>query len=130
MGGQVLSICRRRLLSRLAGNRQPDRTDDAVADGIEVLQALRILPYDLVFMDIRMPEMDGITAPKEIRKFWPDNGPKIIAITAFARKGDRERCLEAGMDGYISKPAKLDDLVDALFQVSVPALGARERFRA
>ncbi len=83
---------------------------DAVADGVEVLQALQIRPYDLVFMDIRMPEMDGLTATREIRELWPDDGPKVVAITAFAMDGDQEKCLEAGMDGYIAKPVKVDDL--------------------
>ncbi len=83
---------------------------DAVADGVEVLQALQVRPYDLIFMDIKMPEMDGLTATREIRKLWPNNGPKIIAITAFAMDGDQEKCLEAGMDGYIAKPVKVNDL--------------------
>ncbi len=87
---------------------------DAVADGCEVLQALQIRPYDLIFMDIKMPEMDGLTATKEIRKRWPDNGPKIVAITAFAMDGDQEKCLEAGMDGYIAKPVKIDNLATLL----------------
>ena len=91
---------------------------DAVADGCEVLQALQIRPYDLVFMDIQMPEMDGLTATKEIRKLWPDNGPKIVAITAFAMDGDQEKCLEAGMDGYIAKPVKVDDLATLLKNIS------------
>ena len=95
---------------------------DAVADGVEVLQALQIRPYDLIFMDIRMPEMDGITATKEIRKLWPNNGPKVVAITAFAMDGDREMCLEAGMDGYIAKPVKVNDLAMLLHNI-VPSEG-------
>jgi PAS domain S-box-containing protein len=87
---------------------------DAVADGVEVLQALKIRPYDLIFMDIRMPEMDGLTAAKEIRRLIPDSGPRIVAVTAFAMEGDREKCLEAGMDGYIAKPVKLGDLAEVL----------------
>ena len=79
---------------------------DAVADGREVLQALERQDYDLVLMDIRMPEMDGITATREIRKIWPENGPKIIAIRAYALEGDREKFLNAGMDDYISKPVQ------------------------
>ena len=93
---------------------------DAVADGIEVLQALKIRPYDLVFMDIRMPEMDGLTATKEIRKRWPDNGPKVVAITAFAMDGDQEMCLEAGMDDYIAKPVKANDLATLLRNITPP----------
>jgi len=71
-------------------------------------------PYDLIFMDVKMPLMTGIEAAKEIRKRWPGNGPKIIAVTAYALDGDMERCIEAGMDGYISKPVRLSDLVDVL----------------
>ena len=87
---------------------------DAVADGTEVIQALERQDYDLVLMDVKMPEMDGITATQVIRKLRPENAPKIIAITAFALKGDREKCLEAGMDDYISKPVKISDLADVL----------------
>jgi two-component system sensor histidine kinase/response regulator len=61
-----------------------------------------------------MPEMDGITATKEIRKLWPDNEPTIIAITAYAMEGDQKKCLEAGMDGYIAKPVKLGDLAEVI----------------
>ncbi len=93
---------------------------DAVADGVEVLQALQIRPYDLIFMDIRMPEMDGLTATKEIRKLRPENGPKIVAITAFAMDGDKEICLEAGADEYIAKPVKVDDLAALLRNIIPP----------
>ena len=88
---------------------------DAVAEGTEILQALKIRPYDLVLMDIRMPGMDGITATREIRKLWPDNGPKVIAITAFAMEEDRKKCLEAGMDDYMAKPVQRKKL-DAILQ--------------
>ncbi|NTV27820.1 MAG: response regulator, partial [Methanothrix sp.] len=87
---------------------------DSVANGKEVLQAIELLPYDLVFMDVRMPEMDGITATRVIRKLQPEKGPKIVAITAYALEGDREKCLEAGMDDYISKPVKMGELVEVL----------------
>jgi PAS domain S-box-containing protein len=87
---------------------------DAVINGLEVLEALERQPYDVVLMDVRMPLMDGIKATHEIRKQWPDNGPRIIAITAYALAGDRERCLEAGMDDYIGKPVQIEDLKSAL----------------
>jgi len=87
---------------------------DIVANGIEALQALGRQHYDLVLMDIRMPEMDGLQATRIIRQRWPDNGPKIIAITAYALQGDKEKCIEAGMDDYISKPIKVNELAEVL----------------
>jgi CheY-like chemotaxis protein len=99
---------------------------DAMADGREVLQALERQDYDLVLMDIRMPEMDGITATREIRKIWPENGPKIIAITAYALEGDREKCLKAGMDDYISKPVQKKALEAVLMKYERPSQGKPE----
>ncbi len=90
---------------------------DAVADGREVVQALERLPYDLILMDVRMPEMDGITATRVIRRLRPD-GPKIVAITAYALEGDRDKCLEAGMDDYISKPVQKKELEAILVKYS------------
>jgi CheY-like chemotaxis protein len=84
---------------------------DIASNGLEVLKALEIQPYDLILMDMQMPEMDGFQATREIRKRWvSENRPKIIAVTAYALEGDRERCLAAGMDDYISKPVRLDKL--------------------
>ena len=82
---------------------------DVASNGLEVLAALEHHPYDVVLMDIQMPKMDGIEATKKIRERWP-NGPKIVAITAHALQGDREKCLAAGMDDFISKPVKLEKL--------------------
>jgi CheY-like chemotaxis protein len=88
---------------------------DMASNGLEVLKALERQAYDLVLMDIQMPEMDGLEAASQIRKRWPAaEQPRIIALTAYAMEGDRERCLEAGMDGYISKPVKMEDLKAAL----------------
>jgi len=90
---------------------------DIAADGVEVLKAMELQSYDLVLMDIQMPEMDGFETAKEIRRCWP-KGPMIIALTAYALKGDREKCLDAGMDGYIAKPVKVDDLATLLRNIS------------
>ncbi len=92
---------------------------DAVADGREVLQVLKIRHYDLILMDINMPEMDGITATMEIRKLWPPTEqPCIVAVTAFAMQSDRETCLKAGMNDYIAKPVLKRDLENILMKCS------------
>ena len=92
---------------------------DAVADGREVLQVLKIRHYDLILMDINMPEMDGVTATMEIRKLWPaTEQPCIVAVTAFAMESDRETCLEAGMNDYIAKPVLKKDLETILIKCS------------
>lgn len=93
---------------------------DLAANGIEVIQALERQPYDVILMDVKMPEMDGFEATKQIRQRWLNNGPRIIAVTAYALQGDREKCLEAGMDDYIAKPVKIDDLATLLRNVNLP----------
>jgi CheY-like chemotaxis protein len=86
---------------------------DAVKNGLEVLKFLETNPYDLVLMDIVMPEMDGFEATREIRRHWHD-WPKIVAFTAYLLPDLRERCVEAGMDDYLVKPVHLDDLHEML----------------
>ena len=89
---------------------------DVAVNGLEVLQALERQDYDLILMDVQMPEMDGLETSKKIRAHW-SNGPKIIAMTAYALEGDREKCLDAGMDDYISKPVRLEELQSRLNQI-------------
>jgi signal transduction histidine kinase/DNA-binding response OmpR family regulator len=89
---------------------------DIVANGLEAVRAVNLIPYDLIFMDVQMPEMDGLTATREIRLHPPAHRhqPVIIAMTANAMTEDRDRCLEAGMDDYLSKPIKRELVRDAL----------------
>jgi PAS domain S-box-containing protein len=88
---------------------------DVAANGLEVLEALRRQAYDVVLMDIRMPEMDGLEATRLIRQQWPvDQQPHIIAVTADALSGSREEYLTRGMDDYISKPVRRYELMNAL----------------
>jgi len=85
----------------------------AVSNGKEALKALENEHFDVVLMDVRMPEMDGLEATRIIRQRW-DGKLKVIAVTAYALKGDREQCLAAGMDNYISKPVKMEELAEML----------------
>ncbi|MCX8077481.1 MAG: response regulator [Geminocystis sp.] len=94
---------------------------DVVANGLEVIETLRRQSYDLILMDVQMPEMDGLTATRQIRTLWNSptgnfqgKPPYIIAMTANAMEGDREICLAAGMDDYISKPVRLEVLMEKL----------------
>ena len=90
---------------------------DLAVSGKEALRALENQQYDLVLMDVRMPEMDGLEATRIIRQRWPEKKLKIIAVTALAMQGDKEKCLAAGMDGYIAKPLKIEDLASQLRRI-------------
>ncbi len=88
---------------------------DVASNGVEVLKALEQRPYDLLFLDVQMPEMDGLDAARQICQRWPaEKRPTIIAMTGNALVGDREKCLAAGMDDYISKPVRKEELQAAL----------------
>jgi CheY-like chemotaxis protein len=88
----------------------------AVEDGAQAVAAVQRDAYDLVLMDVQMPTMDGFEAASVIRRAEEGTGRRlaILAMTAHAREGDRQRCLAAGMDGYVSKPVKMDELARAL----------------
>ena len=96
---------------------------DLASNGIEAIESVERQPYDVVLMDVQMPEMDGLEASRRITAKWPPTErPRIVAMTANAMQGDREMCLAAGMDDYITKPIRVDALVEALMQV--PRRGA------
>lgn len=88
---------------------------DVAVNGKDLLKCLERKSYDVILMDVQMPEMDGLQATRSIRSSLPaEKQPRIIAMTAYTLRGDRERCLDAGMDGYISKPVKMEELKEAL----------------
>jgi PAS domain S-box-containing protein len=99
---------------------------DCVADGQEVLDALAERPYDLIFMDVQMPVMDGLEATQRIVETMPpDARPRIIAMTANAMYGDRERCLQCGMDDYVSKPVRIEEMREIVERHGTAAISAR-----
>jgi PAS domain S-box-containing protein len=88
---------------------------DVAGNGLEAIQAVERQAYDVILMDVQMPEMDGLDATRQICQRWPvGKRPRIIAMTANAMQGDREMCLAAGMDDYLSKPIRVNELVTAL----------------
>ncbi len=96
---------------------------DSAANGLEVIQAVERQTYDVILMDVQMPEMDGLEAARRICARWARGvRPHIIAMTANAMQGDREKCLEAGMDDYISKPIRVEELANSLNEA--PVLGS------
>jgi CheY-like chemotaxis protein len=89
---------------------------DVASNGLEAVESVERQQYDVVLMDVQMPEMDGLDATREIRKLVNTSQPHIVAMTANAMEGDREMCLAAGMNDYISKPIRVNELVDALLK--------------
>lgn len=90
---------------------------DAVSNGLEALEALKRQSYDVVLMDVQMPEIDGLETSRRIYQTCPQkHRPKIIGLSAYAMSGYRERCLEAGMDDYLTKPIRLEELAELLAQ--------------
>ena len=91
---------------------------DIVSDGEEVIDAIEKKRYDVIFMDQHMPEMDGVEATKLIINKFREDRPQIFALTASVMKEDRERCREAGMDGFLAKPLNINELINALISVN------------
>jgi GAF domain-containing protein/CheY-like chemotaxis protein/tetratricopeptide (TPR) repeat protein len=92
---------------------------DLASNGIEAVESVQRQAYDVVLMDVQMPEMDGLEASRQINARWQaKDRPRIIAMTANAMQGDRDMCLAAGMDDYLTKPIRVDLLVEALNQAS------------
>ena len=88
------------------------------SDGREAIAELEAASYDVVFMDVQMAELDGLEATRRIRARWPDRSLRIVAMTANAMAEDRDACLAAGMDDYVAKPIRVDELVAALERVT------------
>jgi CheY-like chemotaxis protein len=114
LDGREDNAVSRRLVSTLL--KMQGHKVTPVVNGLEAIAMFEQQPFDLVLMDVQMPEMDGFEATAEIRKREENTGNHmpIIALTAHAMKGDRERCLEAGRDGYLTKPIEDGDLLAVL----------------
>jgi CheY-like chemotaxis protein len=108
------NVINQRLIVRLLERR--GHSVVLVQNGRQALNALEKQQFDIVLMDMMMPEMDGFEATKLIREREKDNltHTPIIALTAHAMKGDKERCLACGMDGYVSKPVELEELFSVI----------------
>ncbi len=107
------NLVNQKLALRLLG--QMGYSADVAVNGLRALEAVEAKPCDLVLMDVQMPEMDGLEASRRITAKWrPHERPRIVAMTANAMQGDRELCLSAGMDDYVTKPIRVDALVQAL----------------
>jgi CheY-like chemotaxis protein len=104
--------------------RKYGHTVSVANNGIEAIAALEQASFDVVLMDVQMPGMDGFEATALIRQREAETGKRIpiLAVTAHAMTGDRERCLEAGMDGYVSKPLRIDELLSALESFKQPTV--------
>ncbi|MDR3575906.1 MAG: response regulator [Anaerolineaceae bacterium] len=112
------------VVNQKVGSRTLDRLgyrSDLAANGLEVLQAMHRQDYDLILMDIQMPEMDGIETTRQIRSNWPQaKQPRIIALTAYAQVTDRQKFLDGGMDDYLSKPVNISELIRILQECRSP----------
>ena len=111
------NVVNQKLAMRLL--RQMGYRADLASNGIEAIECVARQTYDVVLMDVQMPEMDGLESSRRIVARWPARSrPRIVAMTANAMQGDRELCLAAGMEDYVSKPIRQDELVAALMRVT------------
>jgi CheY-like chemotaxis protein len=96
---------------------------DVAGNGLEVLEATARQHYDLILMDVQMPEMSGLEATLKLRERWPEGPqrPWVVALTANAMAEHRAECMEVGMDDYLSKPIKIGELKDALERAKLPS---------
>jgi CheY-like chemotaxis protein len=90
---------------------------DIAANGLEAIEAVQRQTYNIILMDVQMPEMDGLEATRRIRKLDNAGALRIVAMTANATEKDRKMCFDAGMDDYVSKPVRMDELTAALAKV-------------
>jgi len=102
-------------------------TADTAGDGLQAIAALEAGQYDVILMDVQMPELDGLEATRRIRARWPKRAVHIVAMTANAMAGDRDACLAAGMNDYVSKPIRPPELAEALARAPSPASSPRRR---
>jgi CheY-like chemotaxis protein len=109
----------RKVAQRLLANM--GYTADMAENGLLAIEALEAKEFDVVLMDVQMPELDGLEATRRIRARWPDRPLHIVAMTANAMAGDRDACLAAGMNDYVSKPIRPPELAEALART--PSLG-------
>ncbi len=111
------NVVNQKLALRLLG--QMGYRADLAGNGIEAIESIERQTYDVVLMDVQMPEMDGLEATRRITQRWAAGSrPRIVAMTANAMQGDRETCLAAGMDDYLTKPIRVEELVQALQQTA------------
>jgi CheY-like chemotaxis protein len=98
---------------------------DLAPDGLQAIEALERSEYDVVLMDVQMPELDGLEATRRIRARWTERPVHIVAMTANAMAGDRDACLAAGMNDYVSKPIRPAELAEALARAPSRAAPSR-----